>query len=190
MADRKHQILDAAADFLQTRSYTTFSYQDLSDRLGITKAAIHGHFRTKEKLGAALVDRYMTNATNRLKAISNSSPDPWDQFDAFIDSMYQNFLKNEKICPIGALQAEFHVIPDSMQQGVGHLRRIVTRWLADTLKAGRDAGSMAFPGTPEEQAALVFAALQGALQNARADGHQIFNTVVNQIKKGILVRAD
>jgi TetR/AcrR family transcriptional repressor of nem operon len=190
MTDRKHQILDAAANFLQTRSYTSFSYQDLSDRLGITKAAIHGHFRTKEKLGVALIDRYQTNARNRLKAISNSTPDPWDRFDAFIDSMYRNFLKNEKICPIGALQSEFQVIPYSMQQRVGHLRQIVTNWLEDTLKAGRDEGSMAFPGNPEEQAALIFAALQGALQNARADGHQIFHTVVNQIKKGIMVRAD
>lgn len=187
MTDRKDQILDAAADFLQTRSYTAFSYQDISDRLGITKAAIHGHFRTKEKLGVALIDRYKTNATNRLNAISNSYPDPLDRFDAFVETLYENFLKNEKICPIGALQSEFQVIPNSMQEKVGHLRQIVTSWLADTLKAGRDAGRLSFPGNPGEQAALIFAALQGALQNARAEGHQIFNTVVHQIKRLIMV---
>ena len=38
MINRKEQILEAASDLLTTRSYSSFSYQDLSDRLGIRKA--------------------------------------------------------------------------------------------------------------------------------------------------------
>ena len=52
--DRKEQILSVAAELLQTRSFSAFSYQDLSDRLGITKAAIHHHFPSKEGLGKRL----------------------------------------------------------------------------------------------------------------------------------------
>ena len=44
--DRKEQIVDMASELLQTRSFNSFSYQDLSERLGITKASIHHHFRT------------------------------------------------------------------------------------------------------------------------------------------------
>jgi TetR/AcrR family transcriptional repressor of nem operon len=189
MNDRKTQILDVAADLLQTRSFTAFSYQDLSDRLGITKAAIHGHFRTKEKLGVALIDRYKAEATMMLEAVSDANADPWDRFEAFVEAMYHDFLKDHKICPIGSLQSEFQVIPESMQIRVGQLRRILTNFLADSLGKGRDTGIMQFPGSAEEQAELVFATLQGALQNARAEGHQIFSTIVSQLKRGMQVDA-
>jgi len=77
MTDRKSQILDVAAELLQSRSYTAFSYQDISDRLGITKAAIHGHFRTKEMMGVALIGTYIVNAKNILDNISSTYPNPW-----------------------------------------------------------------------------------------------------------------
>ena len=56
--DRKEQIIDTATELLQTRSFSSFSYQDLSERLGITKASIHHHFRSKKDLGKAVADRY------------------------------------------------------------------------------------------------------------------------------------
>ena len=187
MIDRKKQILDVAAELLQARSYTSFSYQDISDRLGITKAAIHSHFRTKEILGVTLIDCYRAGAKTILDNISYEHPNPWDRFDAFVKSMFQMSLADDKICPIGALQSEYKVIPARMQERVGHLYGFLIGWLADTLKIGRDKGYMAFTGSPEDQAALILAALQGALQNARAEGHLIFTTVVNQIKRVMMV---
>ena len=44
MIDRKEQILDVTAELLLARSFNSFSYKDLSDRLGISKATIHHHF--------------------------------------------------------------------------------------------------------------------------------------------------
>jgi TetR/AcrR family transcriptional repressor of nem operon len=183
MADRKSQILDVAAELLQSRSYTAFSYQDISDRLGITKAAIHGHFRTKEILGVALIDTYIANARDILDNISSTYPNPWDRFDAFVKSIFQQFLADDKICPIGALQSEYKVIPERMRVQAGHLRNLMTRWLTNTLKVGRDEGDMVFAGSPEDQATMILATFQGALQNARAEGQLIFTTVVNQIKR-------
>jgi len=187
MTNRKTQILNVAAELLQSRSYTAFSYQDISDRLGITKAAIHSHFRTKEILGVALIDCYIADAKTILGNISHEHPDPWERFDAFVESMFQMNLADDKICPIGALQSEYKVIPPRMQERVGRLHRFLTGWLADTLKMGREKGYMAFVGSPEDQAALVLAAFQGALQNARAEGHLIFTTVVDQVKRVMMV---
>ena len=55
---RKDQILEVATELVQTRGYNAFSYQDLSDRLGITKASIHHHFPSKEDLGIAVAEKY------------------------------------------------------------------------------------------------------------------------------------
>ena len=55
--DRKEQILEVATELVQTRGYSAFSYQDLSDRLGITKASIHHHFPSKEEIYKAAIQR-------------------------------------------------------------------------------------------------------------------------------------
>ena len=46
-------ILDRAEALIQTRGYSAFSYQDISDTLGIRKASIHYHFPSKTDLGVA-----------------------------------------------------------------------------------------------------------------------------------------
>ena len=57
VVDRKQEILDVAAELLQTRSFSAFSYQDISDRIGVSKATLHHHFPSKDDLGVALVER-------------------------------------------------------------------------------------------------------------------------------------
>ena len=56
--DRKLQILEVARDLLQTQGYDGFSYQDLSDRLGLAKPSLHHHFPTKEALAIAVIGSY------------------------------------------------------------------------------------------------------------------------------------
>ena len=64
------QILDLAEMLIQTRGYSAFSYQDISDALGITKASIHYHFASKTDLGIAVVDRYVERFGAALIAIA------------------------------------------------------------------------------------------------------------------------
>ena len=58
-SDTGEQILDRAEALIQTRGYSAFSYQDISEALGIRKASIHYHFPSKTDLGIAVVDRYV-----------------------------------------------------------------------------------------------------------------------------------
>ena len=50
--------MEVATELVQTRGYSAFSYQDLSNRLGITKASIHHHFPSKAGLGLAVAEQY------------------------------------------------------------------------------------------------------------------------------------
>ena len=52
-------LLNEAEALLRTRGYAAFSYADLAERVGIRKASIHHHFRTKEELGVSLIDAYL-----------------------------------------------------------------------------------------------------------------------------------
>ena len=57
--DTRERLLRETETLVRTRGYAAFSYADLSERVGIRKASIHHHFRTKEDLGAALIDSYL-----------------------------------------------------------------------------------------------------------------------------------
>ena len=50
---------------------------------------------------------------------------------------------------------------------------------------GKKSGAMVFSGTADDQATLMYVALQGAMQNARAEGSKPFNAVVRQLKAGM-----
>ena len=185
MIDRKEQILDVATELLLSRSFTSFSYQDLSDRLGISKASIHHHFATKAALGVAVAARIGSSVTHRLKEVAHTYESPWDRFEGYVAVMSEIMQSGNKICLPGSLQAEHNVIPEGMQAEVSGLYRYLQTWLTKVLTEGREQGQIEFPGSPQDQATLIRAAIQGALQNARAEGPKEFTTVVRQLRAGM-----
>jgi len=187
MTDRKAEILQAAADLLQTRSFTSFSYQDLSQRLGITKASIHHHFATKEELGVALVERFRAGQKAMLAEIDRVHDDrPLDRLEAFLQqSLGMTDSDPEKICPGGAVQSEINVVPERMARELGEMIREGRAWLTGVLAQGRGKGDLHFAGTAEDQAALIMASLQGGLQNARAESRALMEAIVRQLRGGM-----
>ena len=182
MPDRKEEIIETAAALLQTRSYSSFSYQDLSDELGIRKASIHHHFRTKEDLGVAVAEHYKETTKARLSEIAGLYDQPWDRFESYLALVAETMLSGDKICPVGAVQSEHNVVPERVRAASNAASQYIRGWLGAVLAKGKKEGGMAFPGTPEGQAAMIVAALQGALQNARAEGPQLYRAVVSQIR--------
>ena len=74
--DRKEEILEVATELLQTRSFSSFSYADLSARLGISKASIHHHFPTKEAMARALVERFRESYRRLLGDLDRQTQGP------------------------------------------------------------------------------------------------------------------
>lgn len=188
MLDRKPQILDVASELLQTRSFTSFSYQDLSDRLGISKASVHHHFASKEELLLALTARYRTCQRQRLDELDRQHARPLERLDAYLASMARVASEGNKICPLGALQSEYNVIPEAVRADIQELFQYTKRWLSGVLAEGRERGEMEFEGSPAERAVLIMSAVQGALQIARAAGPKEFAAVTGQIKLGLKPR--
>ena len=73
--DMASQILDVAEALVQTRGFNAFSYGDVAQELGCTKAALHYHFASKSELGEALLTRYAERFLEALKGIEAASQD-------------------------------------------------------------------------------------------------------------------
>ena len=182
MIDRKTQILKAAADLLQARGFTSFSYQDLSDRLGITKASIHHHFPSKEDLGVALTTLFRERQEAMLADIDATCCRPSDRLEAFWERSGSVCDDGDKICAVGALHCEFNVLPQRVARGISLTLDLTRRWLQRVLADGRELGEFDFAGSAHDQAILITAALQGALQQARAEGPECWDRVIVQLR--------
>ncbi|HEV8583361.1 MAG TPA: TetR/AcrR family transcriptional regulator [Methylomirabilota bacterium] len=73
------EILTTAAELFRARGYRAATLDDLARRLGMSKATVYGHFRSKEDLLAAIFHRTMTLAEVGLTAIRASRLTPAEQ---------------------------------------------------------------------------------------------------------------
>ncbi|NEQ47369.1 MAG: TetR/AcrR family transcriptional regulator [Leptolyngbya sp. SIOISBB] len=160
------QILDVAQDLVRCRGYSAFSYADISRQVGIRKASIHYHFPSKEELGKELVKRYHTTFQHKLRAIEQSESDPRQQLQQFV-GLYRSGLSECQMCLCGMLSAEIEVLPNSVQEEVRDFLVEIQTWLTRVLATGEAAGCLQPRLSPETEASLLLATVQGAQLMAR-----------------------
>jgi len=183
----KRAIMDLTESFLQEKGFNGFSYAHIAKELDVKNAAIHYHFRTKEELACAVIQRYRDRFqlwinNSRIKELS-----PQEKLDWFFSIYTGTRADNGKVCLAGSLETEFNSLPASLREQTEALTRELLTWLQVTLQAGRDAGDFHFGGDPAGKAALILSSLQGALQMARALGTEKFHAVVEQHKQDLRV---
>jgi TetR/AcrR family transcriptional repressor of nem operon len=184
MENRKEQIVNIAIDFIEKYGFDSFSYKDLSQAVGITKATLHHHFPRKEDLGVAVCEKLKVEA----KAIK-SKIDKIGTAQEKIKYIFENLLSCAKagdICPISSLQAEYNVIPDSMKAMVADLSEGEIDYLSEILEQGLEEGTFQFKGNPRSMALMILTSYKGAIQYSRVIDDNTIDTVMEQIYNQIM----
>jgi TetR/AcrR family transcriptional repressor of nem operon len=179
------RILDVAERMLQVRGYNGFSYGDVAAELGITRAALHYHFKGKAELGHALIERYAVRFAAALDHLDSTAPDAAAKLRGYVD-LYAGVLSADRMCLCGMLAAEHRTLPDPMQQAVLAFFSSNTTWLRKVLDEGCADRSLRCPGTAEDTASMVLGALEGAMLIARLDGDVArFTATANHLLAGL-----
>ena len=165
-ADTATAILDIAERLVQTKGFNAFSYADVAIELGITKPALHYHFRSKAELGEALLTRYTDRFALALETIDGRAGDAATKLGAYTD-LYAQVLAQDRMCLCGMLAADFETLSDSMRQAVITFFDRNEGWLASVIEQGRTDGSLQVEGTNREAAQMIIGTLEGALLIAR-----------------------
>jgi TetR/AcrR family transcriptional repressor of nem operon len=161
----RKRILDIAEELILTRGYNGFSYQDISETIGIRKASIHYHYPLKEDL----IERYLRKQIILFKmwckqVRNESSADKLSLFG----KMYLTLSKQgRKICPIGMLTAEFQVLPLKIQERVQELLQTEIGWLERTIKNGMQEGVFSKSINVHRTALIIITTLSGMLKMLR-----------------------
>ena len=162
--DTDQRILDLAERLVQTRGFNGFSYADIAESLGVTKASLHYHFPAKAELGRSLISRYEKNFLGALDAIKvKGAVEKLKRYAG----IYAGVLRDGRMCLCGMLAAEYQTLPKPMRDAVLRFFDDNEVWLAKVANEGRNAGTLSFAGEPLNAARMLLSGLEGAMLVAR-----------------------
>ena len=167
--DTSQRILDVAERLVQTRGYNGFSYADISEELGITKASLHYHFASKADLGTTLIGRYSVTFSGALDSIDAAETDAREKLHRYVD-LYEQVLRRDRMCLCGMLASDYNTLPKPMREGVRQFFDLNERWLGQVFTEGRRQRVLKFAGPPLEAGRLLLGSLEGAMLVARSYG--------------------
>ncbi len=92
--DTRERILDVALDLFIEKGYDKTSLREIAEQLGVTKAALYYHFKSKQDILMALHSRMhglLGDSILGLGGGASADPQSWpDMFDDLLDKMLAN----------------------------------------------------------------------------------------------------
>jgi TetR/AcrR family transcriptional regulator, transcriptional repressor for nem operon len=184
------EIAACARSLIATRGYNGFSYADIAETVGITKASIHHHFPSKAELVRRVLVAYRAEAVTGLAALAAQVTDPVARLRAWT-GFWQSCLRERTLpfCICAMLATEMPTIPAEVGVEVrGHFDDL-SRWLAQLLAEGRRTGQFALRGSAPGEALALMAAIHGAMVSARAyDDAAVFATISDGLVDRLVTR--
>ena len=168
-ADTATRILDSAERLVQTRGFNGFSYADVANELGITKASLHYHFASKAELGRTLIERYADRFAAALEAIDADGGDAPAKLDAYA-GIYADVLREKRMCLCGMLAADYDTLSGPMRDAVVGFFDDNEAWLTAVFEQGDAEGSLRLDGSARDAAQALVGGLEGAMLVARPYG--------------------
>lgn len=186
-SDTRARILDIGERLLLERGYAGFSYQDIADTVGIRKASIHHHFPAKEDLGRAIVERTRLRLNDGRGPVAKDGEQAKKQFERFLRFFERLAEGGSRLCIGGRLSADFAVLPDQVRDPFRAFMAEHGAWLEELCRVGQKTGAFKKDVPAKEQALMLRAAVQGAVQLARSSGDpELYRSVAKVMRRQIL----
>ena len=104
----RDRIREVAGELFSSRGYEKTSLREIADELGITKAALYYHFRSKEELLASMVEPVLDDMNAVVDRIDEKlgpgdldAPGKWQLLEDYLDVL----LRHRQVCEMFARDA-------------------------------------------------------------------------------------
>jgi len=165
----RDHLLAEAENLILRGGYSAFSYAHLTEKIGITKASIHYHFPTKQRLAEEVVDVAQARFAEALAGIEAANAHVADQLRQYAALFLDGFEASLRpLC--GALSAELAALPPSLHERTAAYFRLHLDWLTRILDQGIAKGQLHWTGGSNALARLLLATLEGGSLIGRALG--------------------
>lgn len=177
--NRRDEILQCATELIQTHGFNGFSYKDISEQVGISKASIHHHFASKEELGIAYCDAKYTELQAFKDKVVNL-PTAIRQLKAYLDKPKKR-LETKKMCGINAMQSDSSGMSEILRKAVQRITLLDISIVKGILKQGVESGEFTLVTRPEDMAEVMVSALKGALQKSLLNQDNSYDKIAKSL---------
>ncbi|SIN61717.1 transcriptional regulator, TetR family [Parasphingorhabdus marina DSM 22363] len=155
ISNTREQILDIAETGYRQGGFDGLSFRDIADELGIKSASVHYHFRHKEDLGSAVVQRYAEELLARLGEPDNPAETSGDRLERLINAYKAAYAEGKSSCLCAVLGSVNPHLPPAVQKAIRQFFSRLLLWA--------EQGKIRNP-------AQIVSALQGAMILSVATG--------------------
>lgn len=188
---RYEAILLAFTRLVAARGYADANLSEIAEELGISKGTIVYHYRSKDRLFAAMHDRYMTRCLTDARAIVARLDPGAEQLAGLLFSFvgYQLYERDATV----ATQREFATLTshEALKQG-RELRRAFIGLVREVIRSGIENGQFR-PTDVETTSLLIMGSTQWAWTWFRSDGRlpmlQVGSELVQLVLGGLSTSA-
>ena len=166
-AATRDQILDAAGRLIHLQGYHCTSLDDVLRDSGVGKGNFYYHFKSKEELGYAIIDRLVRGFVERTlePAFADPAADPIAQIHGLLDRVLDAQRQRNCVggCAMGNLASELSDVHEGFRK---RLAEVFVAWrvtMAQALRRGQAVGLLSADCNPDGAAYFLVAALEGAI---------------------------
>lgn len=127
----REQIIDAADELFYQRGFEHTSFADIASALNISRGNFYHHFKMKDDILSAVIDRRLAKTGELLAAWDTMSRSPADRIRSFVTMLIANREPIMRFgCPVGTLCAELAKLNHIAQADANKLFTLFREWLS------------------------------------------------------------
>lgn len=170
----RDKILEHASRIVRKKGFNNTGIQEILESAGVPKGSFYFHFKSKDDLGLALIDRYAEGSTSlRDSLLASATGTPLEKLQKLFVGMRLFFSQEEwqSGCPIGNLTQEMGNLNDAFRSRLRAVFNMMQDTIRDCLEHARSCNELE-PGTdPDELAHFILDSWEGALLRMKAEGN-------------------
>lgn len=169
-ADRRQEIIDAAADIFATKGYDATSIQDIAEAVDILKGSLYYYIKSKEDLLFEVIQEVHEGGLARLEAHRASDAPALECIAAFVRGHVMNNAQN--ITKIAVFFHDFRSLSPARREVIVEERDLYDQYLRELIEIGQRDGSICGGIDPKMAAFGVLGMMNWMYQWYRPSGDQ------------------
>ena len=168
----RDKLIAVALELFHTKGYNGCGVSDITDATGIPKGSFYNHFKSKELLALAVLDRYQ--GLLGWEALKDRSKPPIPRLRSLFEDYMAFQVKWEfsRGCLLGNFGAELSSQSPTIRKA---LKKIFERWcdaVGQVIQEAQERGDIDKRRDPQETARFLYNAWQGAVINSKVTRSQ------------------
>lgn len=183
----REDIIAACLQLFARRGFHNTSISDIASGAGITKGAIYWHFKNKEALFAAILDKMKHNWQRIVLQHVGEVANPQEKIDKLFDNYYLLLVKEPDVSIF--LQRVSLEQDGKYSQLLSEAFERTADFIAAIFEQGRKSGTFNPDLDPKLLAYTIICSLAGAHAQCLTNKKLSLHALVEEIKRGVLARA-